>query len=415
MISLNDHEIIDVLDYRFYETNAQLQIKLADSKGQTRVISMSKRQYQAIGLQFNTYLMDKQRSCCCKCIFCFIDQMPKGMRESLYFKDDDSRLSFLFGNYVTLTNLKENDIQRIIDMKISPINISVHTTNPELRVKMMGNRFAGKTLEILPRFAEAGIQMNTQLVLCPGINDGAELERSLTDLGKLAPAMQSISLVPVGITKFRQKLFELRPYTKEEAADTIDLIDSFGDRFERKLGNRMAYAADEFYIKAERPIPPPEFYGDFSQLESGVGSIACLKEEFLFALKKRLHGNDTVQIPKRNITIATGVAAQPFIDGLLDEVRIKCNNLTCRVIPIVNHFFGENITVAGLITGKDMISQLKGKQLGDVLLIPAVMLRHNTNILLDDITLDDISRELQITIKTIMNDGEQLLNAVLGE
>jgi len=415
LISLNDHEIIDVLDYRFYETNAQLQIKLADSKGQTRVISMSKRQYQAIGLQFNTYLMDKQRSCCCKCIFCFIDQMPKGMRESLYFKDDDSRLSFLFGNYVTLTNLKENDIQRIIDMKISPINISVHTTNPELRVKMMGNRFAGKTLEILPRFAEAGIQMNTQLVLCPGINDGAELERSLTDLGKLAPAMQSISLVPVGITKFRQKLFELRPYTKEEAADTIDLIDSFGDRFERKLGNRMAYAADEFYIKAERPIPPPEFYGDFSQLESGVGSIACLKEEFLFALKKRLHGNDTVQIPKRNITIATGVAAQPFIDGLLDEVRIKCNNLTCRVIPIVNHFFGENITVAGLITGKDMISQLKGKQLGDVLLIPAVMLRHNTNILLDDITLDDISRELQITIKTVMNDGEQLLNAVLGE
>jgi len=415
LISLNDHEIIDVLDYRFYETNAQLQIKLADSKGQTRVISMSKRQYQAIGLQFNTYLMDKQRSCCCKCIFCFIDQMPKGMRESLYFKDDDSRLSFLFGNYVTLTNLKENDIQRIIDMKISPINISVHTTNPELRVKMMGNRFAGKTLEILPRFAEAGIQMNTQLVLCPGINDGAELERSLTDLGKLAPAMQSISLVPVGITKFRQKLFELRPYTKEEAADTIDLIDSFGDRFERKLGNRMAYAADEFYIKAERPIPPPEFYGDFSQLESGVGSIACLKEEFLFALKKRLHGNDTVQIPKRNITIATGVAAQPFIDGLLDEVRIKCNNLTCRVIPIVNHFFGENITVAGLITGKDMISQLKGKQLGEVLLIPAVMLRHNTNILLDDITLDDISRELQITIKTIMNDGEQLLNAVLGE
>ncbi len=415
MISLNDHEIIDVLDYRFYETNEQLQIKLADSKGQTRVISMSKRQYQAIGLQFNTYLMDKQRSCCCKCIFCFIDQMPKGMRESLYFKDDDSRLSFLFGNYVTLTNLKENDIQRIIDMKISPINISVHTTNPELRVKMMGNRFAGKTLEILPRFAEAGIQMNTQLVLCPGINDGAELERSLTDLGKLAPAMQSISLVPVGITKFRQKLFELRPYTKEEAADTIDLIDSFGDRFERKLGNRMAYAADEFYIKAERPIPPPEFYGDFSQLESGVGSIACLKEEFLFALKKRLHGNDTVQIPKRNITIATGVAAQPFIDGLLDEVRIKCNNLTCRVIPIVNHFFGENITVAGLITGKDMISQLKGKQLGEVLLIPAVMLRHNTNILLDDITLDDISRELQITIKTVMNDGEQLLNAVLGE
>lgn len=415
LISLNGHEIVDILDYRFYETNAQLEIILANSKGQTRAISIKKGQYQAIGLEFETYLMDKQRSCRNKCVFCFIDQMPKGMRESLYFKDDDSRLSFLFGNYVTLTNLKERDVQRIIDMKISPINISVHTTNPKLRVQLMGNRFAGQALDILPRLAQAGIQINCQLVLCPGINDGPELARSLTDLGKLAPALQSIALVPVGVTKFREGLFKLRPYTKEEANVTIDLIDRFGDQFEQEFGNRIAYAADEFYLKAERPIPPPEFYGDFSQIESGIGTMACLKDEFLYALEERLGDKDAIAIPKRHVTMATGVAACKFLDELLDEVRVKCDNLTCEVIPIINEFFGETITVAGLVTGTDIINQLQGKKLGDELLLPDVMLRHNTNILLDDITLEDISKKLQITIKTVMNDGQQLLNAVLGE
>lgn len=415
LVSLNGHDIIDILDYRFYETNAQLEIKLSDVTGQTRIVSMKKGQYQSIGLEFETYLMDKQHSCRCKCVFCFIDQMPKGMRESLYFKDDDSRLSFLFGNYVTLTNLKEKDVQRIIDMKISPINVSVHTTNPELRVKMMGNRFAGQVLEILPRLANAGIQLNCQLVLCPGINDGAELERSLTDLGKLAPALQSIALVPVGVTKYRDGLFPLRPYTKEEAGQTIDIIDRFGERFEQEFGSCIAYASDEFYLTAERQIPPPEFYGDFSQIESGVGAMACLKDEFLYALEERLDGQETLEIPKRHITLATGVAAYPFLNELLDEVRIKCNNLTCNVVPIINHFFGETITVAGLMTGTDILSQLKEKTLGDELLLPEVILRHNTNILLDDITLDDISNQLQIPIKTVMNDGQHLLNAVLGE
>ena len=292
---------------------------------------------------------------------------------------------------------------------------SVYTTNPELRVKMMGNRFAGQVLEILPRLANAGIQLNCQLVLCPGINDGAELERSLTDLGKLAPALQSIALVPVGVTKYREGLYPLRPYTKEEAGQTIDIIDRFGNQFEQEYGSRIAYASDEFYLTAERPIPNPEFYGDFSQIESGVGAMACLKDEFLYALEERLDGQETIEIPKRHITLATGVAAYPFLNELLDEVRIKCNNLTCNVVPIINHFFGETITVAGLMTGTDILSQLKEKTLGDELLLPEVILRHNTNILLDDITLDDISNQLQIPIKTVMNDGQHLLHAVLGE
>ncbi len=415
LVSLNGHTIVDILDYRFYETDARLEVRLADTKGQTRTVLIKKSQYQPIGLEFETYLMDKQRSCRCKCVFCFIDQMPQGMRESLYFKDDDARLSFLFGNYITLTNLKEEDVERIINMKISPVNISVHTTNPALRVKMMGNRFAGKSLEILPRLARAGIHINCQLVLCPGINDGEELRRSLTDLGELIPALQSVAMVPVGVTKYRDGLFPLRPYTKEEAARTIDLIDDFGDRFLREYGSRIVYASDEFYLTAQRALPPPEFYEDFSQIESGVGAMACLKDEFLYALHTRLEDKGSIDIPKRHITLATGTAAYPFLNELLDEVRIKCHNLTCDVIPVINRFFGETITVAGLLTGTDILSQLKGKTLGEQLLLPEVLLRHNTNVLLDDVTLDDISRQLQIPVRTVSNDGRRLLDAVLGE
>ena len=415
IVSIDGQKITDYLDYKFLATNEHIVMEVLKENGELFEFEIYNEDLEDLGINFENMLFDSPKSCQNKCIFCFIDQMPKGMRESLYFKDDDSRLSFLFGNYVTLTNLKEKDVQRIIDMKISPINVSVHTTNPELRVKMMGNRFAGQVLEILPRLANAGIQLNCQLVLCPGINDGAELERSLTDLGKLAPALQSIALVPVGVTKYREGLYPLRPYTKEEAGQTIDIIDRFGNQFEQEYGSRIAYASDEFYLTAERPIPNPEFYGDFSQIESGVGAMACLKDEFLYALEERLDGQETIEIPKRHITLATGVAAYPFLNELLDEVRIKCNNLTCNVVPIINHFFGETITVAGLMTGTDILSQLKEKTLGDELLLPEVILRHNTNILLDDITLDDISNQLQIPIKTVMNDGQHLLHAVLGE
>lgn len=413
LVSMNGKEIHDVLDYRFYETNRLLHIVLRNDNGTERTVELRKRQYDAIGLEFASYLMDEKMSCRNKCIFCFIDQMPPGMRDTLYFKDDDSRLSFLFGNYITLTNVKEQDIQRIIDMHISPINVSVHTTNPELRVKMMKNRFAGEVLKYLPQLAEAGIRLNCQLVLCPGINDGEELRRSLTDLEKLMPSLESVALVPIGLTKYREGLTPLQPYTKEGAAAVIDLVDEFGDRLEKEYGERVMYAADEFYLKAERPIPPPSYYGAFSQIESGVGSMACMEEEFQFALED---GEEAgwFEIEPRRVTLATGMAAKDFIRKLLDEAEGKCHNLKCEVVGIVNDFFGETITVAGLVTGQDMIRQLKGKDLGDALLIPEVMLRHEKDVFLDDVSVEEVERQLGVPVITVANEGQRLLDAVLG-
>jgi putative radical SAM enzyme (TIGR03279 family) len=331
------------------------------------------------------------------------------MRSSLYFKDDDSRLSFLFGNYITLTNMNQHDVDRIIKMHINPINISVQTTNPELRVKMMGNKFAGESLDILYQLAAAGIKINSQLVLCRNINDGDELKRSLTDLGKLYPAVQSIALVPVGLTKFRQGLFPLEAYDKRSAEQTVQIIEEFGDRFMAEYGERICYAADEFYLKAQRPIPPAEFYGNFDQLENGVGLMANLKQEFEAALSdfKAPKG-------KRHVTMITGTSVYKFMDTLLDELRIKCNNLTCNLIPIVNDFFGDTINVTGLITGKDIIKQLSGLDLGDELIVPNVMLRREGDIFLDDVSLEDLSKALNIQIVVSPNDGYELLNIVLG-
>ncbi len=414
LISMNGNDIYDVLDYRFYEISTKLSISLENSKGDKRTVEIHKGEYQSIGLVFETYLMDRQHSCRNQCIFCFIDQLPKGLRESLYFKDDDSRLSFLFGNYVTLTNLSQREVDRILKMHISPINISVHTTNPELRVKMMNNRFAGESLQILYRLAEAGIKLNCQLVLCPGINDGAELERTLGDLLPLYPSVQSIALVPVGLTKYREGLYPLTPYTKETAGEVLDLVEAKGKEMLEKYGNRVCYAADEFYLKAERPIPDAAFYGDFDQLENGVGLIANLKQEFLSALED-LSPEEGLALPSpRNVTIATGTAAAPFLDNLLDELRAKCHNLTCKVIPIVNHFFGEQITVAGLITGRDLIDQLSGKDLGEELLLPGVMLRHGEDVFLDDVTLHQVEEELRIKVRGVSQDGYELLNAITG-
>lgn len=415
LVAINGHTIYDVLDYRFYETNQHLELTLCNDKGENRMVSIRKRQYDAIGLEFSSYLMDEKHQCRNKCVFCFIDQMPKGMRSTLYFKDDDERLSFLFGNYVTLTNLTEREVNRMIEMKISPVNVSVHTTNPELRVKMMGNRFAGRVLDILPRLAAAGIRINVQCVLCPGLNDGEELRRTLADLEQLFPALESVSLVPVGVTKYREGLAALRPYTKEEAGDTIDLIDSFGDRFAQQYGSRTAYAADEFYLKAERPIPPPAFYEDFAQLESGVGALACLEEEFTMAWEDAQEYGEIPDFPTpRRVTLATGMAAYDFLRRLLDGVARTCHNLTCEVIGIRNEFFGETITVAGLVTGGDLMAQLKGRELGEVLLIPSVMLRHEGDVFLDDISVEEVSRALGVPVVPVANDGQQLLDAVLG-
>ncbi|TQI65669.1 DUF512 domain-containing protein [Clostridium sp. KNHs216] len=409
LVSINGNEINDVLDYRFYETSKNLSLLLTDRDRNRRTISIRKGEYESIGLEFETYLMDEQHSCRNKCIFCFIDQLPKGMRSTLYFKDDDSRLSFLFGNYITLTNMSDHDVDRIIKMHISPVNISVHTTNPELRVKMMGNRFAGESLQILYRLAQAGIKMNTQLVVCKGINDGEELKRSLTDLGNLYPAVQSIAAVPVGLTRFREGLFPLESFDRDSAEAAVRILEEFGDRFTAEFGERICYAADEFYLKAGRPIPPAEFYGDFDQLENGVGLMANLKQEFESAL-------EDFQAPSkpRRVTLVTGTSVYNFLNSLLDELRIKCNNLACNLIPIMNHYFGDTINVTGLVTGTDIIQQLKGKDLGDELIVPAVMLRREGDIFLDDISLDDLSKALKIKVTVSPNDGYELLNTVLG-
>lgn len=409
LVAINGNQIDDVLDYRFYETSKNLSILLTDKHGNSRTISVRKGEYDSIGLEFETYLMDEQHSCRNKCIFCFIDQLPKGMRSTLYFKDDDSRLSFLFGNYITLTNMSEHDVDRIIKMHISPVNISVHTTNPELRVKMMGNRFAGESLKILYRLASAGIKINTQLVICKGINDGEELRRSLTDLGRLYPAVQSIAAVPVGLTRFREGLYPLESFDKASAEKAVQILEKFGDRFTAEFGDRICYAADEFYLKAERPVPPAEFYGDFDQLENGVGLMANLKQEFESALE-----DFRAPVKARRVTMITGTSVYNFLNSLLDELRIKCNNLTCNVIPIINNYFGNTINVTGLITGADIIQQLSGKELGDELIVPAVMLRREGDIFLDDTSLEDLSRALNVKVTVSPNDGYELLNTVVG-
>lgn len=410
LYSINHHEINDVLDYRFYLTETRLHLEIMHGD-ELRSISLQKGEYDDIGLEFDTYLMDRQRRCCNQCVFCFIDQLPKGLRPSLYFKDDDSRLSFLFGNYITLTNLTQHEVERIIEMHISPINISVHTTNPGLRVKMMKNKNAGKSLEIIKKFADAGIKLNAQLVLCPELNDKDELRRSLTDLGALYPEMQSIACVPVGLTKYRDGLYPLRPFTVEEACETVAIIEAFGDAFKKKYGTRLAYPGDEFYLLGKLPLPSPEFYEEFPQIENGVGMWASLKSEFLEHLEGMEHCTLSTQ---RHIAIATGTGAAPLLRYLVDEAAKKWHNLKVQIYEIKNYFFGENITVSGLLTGKDLMMQLIGKDLGTELLIPSDALRREGDIFLDNMPLEELSHSLGVPVYPIPNDGWELLDAILG-
>lgn len=410
LISINKNNIMDVLDYRFYQNYSKLKIEFINEKGKIKKAVVRKDEYEDLGLQFETYLMDKQHSCLNKCVFCFIDQLPKGLRDSLYFKDDDSRLSFLFGNYITLTNITEHEIERIIKMHISPINISVHTTNPELRVKMMKNKNAGKVLDIIKRFDQAGIKLNCQLVVCPGYNDGKELEKSLEDLTNLQNA-ECIAVVPVGLTKFREGLAEIKPFNKQTAADTIDIIDSFGEKCLQKHGSRRVYASDEFYILAERNMPNADYYGEFLQLENGVGLWSLLLREASDAIAD----SDYKLENKRKISIATGKAAFPLITQIVDKCQQKWNNLECKVFCIENHFFGELITVAGLVTATDIISQIGDKDLGNELLIPSVMLRNERDMFLDSITVEELSKKLNVKITSVENDGYEFIDAILGK
>ena len=403
--------IEDFLDYRFFMASENVNLLIRSDKGEDRKVHIRKGEYEDLGLEFGNDLMDEQRSCRNQCIFCFIDQMPPGMRPTLYFKDDDARLSFLYGNYITLTNLSEHDIERTIKMKISPINISVHTTNPELRCRMMHNRFAGEALKIMDRFAEAGIAMNAQLVLCPGINDGAELERTLTDLLKLTPALKTISCVPVGLTRYREGLYPLRPYTAEEAAGVVDILERVGETQLKIWGDRICYASDEFYLLAGRKIPDAAFYGDFNQLENGVGMLALQRQQFLETLP--LYDGDDRQ---RKVSMVTGLLAAPQLRELVAMAEEKWPGVHCDVYPIINDFFGHNITVAGLVTGQDIIAQLKGKDLGETLLFPDTMLRFHTDVFLDDISQHQIEEALGVPMTSVMaDDGGALLEAIIGE
>ncbi len=409
LLSLNRNPVNDFLDYQFYakENDILIEFKSGEKIKYTRI---RKNEEEDLGLEFDSYLMDEQRHCKNKCIFCFIDQLPEGMRETLYFKDDDSRLSFLFGNYITLTNLTERDVERIIEMHISPVNISVHTMNKELRVKMMKNKRAGECLDIIGRLAENGIEINTQLVLCPGINDGDELRYSLEELGKLYPGVKSIAAVPVGVTKYREGLFEMPEYGSEAAGEVIDIISCFGDSFKEKHGTRLAYAADEFYLKAGRKIPDGDYYENYSQIENGVGMWTSTKEEFLSALE-----NSSYSGKGKHLSLATGVAAYPLMKELSNAVMSKYPQVKIDVYSIVNDFFGHSITVAGLVTGGDLIKQLKGKELKDRLLIPSVMLRSEGDIFLDDVSLEEAERELGVEITPVSCDGYELADIILSE
>lgn len=406
LISLNGHPIHDVLDYMFYAAEIKVNV-LVERNNEKLCFDIVKSEYDDLGLEFDSFLMDQKQSCTNKCIFCFIDQMPPGMRDTLYFKDDDARLSFLQGNYVTLTNLNQNDIDRIIQMRLN-INVSVHTTNPELRCRMMHNRFAGEKLDYLRQFAEAGIAMNCQIVLCPGINDGKELERTLTDLGNLMPNIQSVAVVPVGITKFRDGLYPLTLFNKETAGAALDLIEGFQTKFLDKYGTRVVFPADEFYVTAERPIPSGKCYEEYSQYENGVGMLRSLADEFESAMKL---ADDPTK--PRTVSIATGAAAHKFISELVEKAEKKWHNINCNVYKITNHFFGETITVSGLITATDIISQLKDKPLGDALLLTTSMFKRDTDIFLDDMTIPDVEKALGVKVIVTENDGFDLLDKIL--
>ena len=409
LVAIDENAIMDVLDYRFYQNNSKVKLEFINKKGKLKKAKIKKKEYDELGLIFDTYLMDEKRSCKNKCVFCFIDQLPKGLRDTLYFKDDDSRLSFLFGNYITLTNITEHEVERIIKMHISPINISVHTTNPELRVKMMRNKNAGKVLDIIKRFDEAGIKINCQMVLVPEMNDGKELERTLRDLTALQNA-ECIAAVPVGLTGHRQGLDKISPFNKETAGNVIDIIDSFGEECIKKYGERRVYAADEFYILSERELPDASYYGDFLQLENGVGLVPLLLSEVENAISEC----DYKLQNKRIITMVTGEAAYPFISQIVDKIRLKWDNLECKVIAVKNNFFGGEITVAGLITATDIKEQLKNISLGEELLIPSVMLRDAGDMFLDSVTVDELSAELGVKITAVDNDGYVILDKILG-
>ncbi|MBR4026168.1 MAG: DUF512 domain-containing protein [Lachnospiraceae bacterium] len=422
LISINGEEIEDVFDYHFLVNDTFLDIIVQKADGEEWELEIEKEYEEDLGIEFENGLMDDYKSCTNKCMFCFIDQMPPGMRDTLYFKDDDSRLSFLQGNYVTLTNMKEKDLERIIQYRLAPINISVHTTNPELRCKMLHNRFAGTSLEKMDRLFEAGLEMNGQIVLCKGENDGEELERTISDLTKYLPYMESLSVVPVGLTKYREGLYPLESFTKEDARQVIAIIEKWQNICMETHGVHFVQASDEWYLLADLPLPEEACYDGYIQLENGVGMLRLLMTEFHEALEEyKTEKFEEIQTRlqeefkgKHKVTLATGKLAGPFIEELAKECMAVFNGYEIEVVPIRNDFFGEKITVSGLITAQDMTAQLKNRELGNYVGIPCNMLRMGEKVFLDDWTVEDVKNALQVEVVIVKSSGQDLLDAMLG-
>lgn len=408
LISINDTKINDIFDYHYLINDDCITVLIEKPNGEEWEIEIEKDYEEDLGIEFEEDLMDSYRSCRNKCMFCFIDQMPPGMRDTLYFKDDDARLSFLQGNYITLTNMKDEDIDRIILYKLAPINISVHTTNKELRNKMLSNRFAGDALDKIQKLYEGGIEMNSQIVCCKGYNDGAELEKSIKDLASFLPHMASLSVVPVGLTKFREGLVPLEKFNKEEAREILAMIHRYQDQFLKEHGTRFVHASDEWYLTAELPIPEADVYEGYGQIENGVGMIRSLLDE-VDAYCDGLSGDDRA----KSISLATGTLAAPILQQIIDRLKQFYPNIHATVYEIRNDFFGNDITVAGLLTGQDIIDQLKGKDLGEYLILPNVLLRSGEEVLLDDITVSDIEKSLQIPIRIVQSDGQSLIDTII--
>ena len=410
LLAVNDQPIEDVFDYHYYTNEEYLTVLIRKPDGEEWELEIEKEFEEDLGIEFESSLMDEYRSCRNKCIFCFIDQMPPGMRKTLYFKDDDSRLSFLQGNYVTLTNMSDHDIDRIIRYHLGPINISFQTTNPKLRCKMLNNRFAGDVFPKIRRLADAGIEMNGQIVLCRGVNDKEELERSIRDMATYLPSLRSVSVVPVGLSKYRDGLYPLEPFDAASAAEVIDTIEAWQKKIYPVHGVHFIHASDEWYLLANRPLPEEERYDGYLQLENGVGMLRLLYEE----VKAEVETMEMDASRHRVLSLATGRLAAPYMEKLGAMIREKLPNLTLQVYEIRNDFFGERITVSGLITARDLIAQLKGQELGEELLLPCNMLRSGEDVFLDDLTVADVEKALQTKLRIVESDGCDFVRAVSG-
>lgn len=436
LVSVNGHPLEDVFDYRYFMAEEEVQVLIREENGEETLLEIEKDAEEDFGVEFESSLMDDYRSCSNRCIFCFIDQMPKGLRKTLYFKDDDSRLSFLQGNYVTLTNMSDRDIERIIRYRLEPINISVHTTNPALRVRMLHNRFAGDVFPKIAALRDAHIVMNGQIVLCKGFNDGAELDRTISDLTEYLPEMQSVSVVPVGLTRFREGLEKLEPFTKEDACRLIDQVESWQKRILEKTGalsltqddahrdspvewtpTHFIHASDEWYLLAERELPEEERYDSYLQLENGVGMLRLLFREVGDSIGDHLP--ERAEIPPRRTLIATGLLAADAIRAQAARVEAAFPQIRASVLPVQNDFFGPLITVSGLVTGGDLIRQVRAyleaeNDAPECLLIPVNMLRSGEEVFLDDVTVSDVEWETGLPVRAVGSEGEDFVRALLG-